>query len=149
MFDNIGDKIKTLAVVITVLGIIASFVSGLVLLFSNMVLVGILTMIFGSISAWISSFVLYGFGELIEQQALNAGYSAQILKLLSRQVNPPKPATQSAPTGSSGKSGYSLSEMAEQRKQGVAKGSDFWFCKSCKTKNDAFVLYCKNCGQFK
>lgn len=32
MFDNIGDKIKTLAMVFAVVGIIISFISGLVLM---------------------------------------------------------------------------------------------------------------------
>ena len=149
MFDNIGGKIKTLALVSTIIGMVAFGIYGLALLFSGAVLIGILVAGLGCLSAWIGSFLLYGFGELIEQQAMNNAYSAQIVRLLSRQANPPKQTTTNASAGSNGKSGYSLSQMAEQRNVNTAKGSDFWLCKSCKTKNDAFALYCKNCGQFK
>ncbi len=149
MFDNIGDKIKALAVVTTVIGIVTSVISGLVLLFSDMVLVGFLTMILGSLSAWVGSFVLYGFGELIEQQTNAAAFSAKIVNLLSRDLPKNGVNSSSNATPASEEKGYSLSQMAQQRSVQSMKGSDFWVCKSCKTKNDAFALYCKNCGQFK
>lgn len=71
MFENIGGKIKKLAIVLTVIGIIASFVVGILMAVaaSNLhqsQLGGILVIILGSILSWISSFVLYGFGQLIE-----------------------------------------------------------------------------------
>lgn len=67
MFDNIGEKIKTLAKVITWLGIIASVIVGLVLMVSNRYtpLPGLMVLILGGLVSWIGSFVLYGFGQLI------------------------------------------------------------------------------------
>ena len=69
MFDDIGGKIKTLAKVITVIGFILSFIVGLVLMIEISFLSGLLTVIFGCLAAWIGSFLLYGFGELIDNTA--------------------------------------------------------------------------------
>ena len=68
MFNNIGGKIKTLAKVICWIGIISCIITGIVLMAINddFVLIGILTAVVGSLLSWISSFVLYGFGQLVE-----------------------------------------------------------------------------------
>lgn len=68
MFKNIGDKIKTLAEVICILGIISSFVIGCILMAIDLdfFLKGILTIVLGSLASWIGSFVLYGFGQLVD-----------------------------------------------------------------------------------
>ena len=73
MFSNIGWKIKTVAVVFCWFGIIGSIFIGImygtsleVLPASARVLVGILSIIFGSLLSWVSSFFIYGFGQLIE-----------------------------------------------------------------------------------
>lgn len=67
MFQNISDKIKTLAIVCTVIGILGSIIGGIVLCTVDLIAVGIIVMLLGSIFSWIASFVLYGFGELIEK----------------------------------------------------------------------------------
>lgn len=81
MFDNIGNKIKTLSVVLCIIGIFSSVVIGIYLILnvdstttavkeqinSNNVINGMLIIILGSLFSWISSFCLYGFGGLIER----------------------------------------------------------------------------------
>ena len=62
MFDNIGSKIKGFAKVIAWLGIILSFIIGLLSIATG----GILVIVIGSASSWVGSFVLYGFGQLVE-----------------------------------------------------------------------------------
>lgn len=74
MFDNIGKKIKGLATIICWIGIVASIFGGfgVWVAFSNgpggllffLVIAGV-----GSLFSWIGSFVLYGFGELIDKVA--------------------------------------------------------------------------------
>ncbi len=68
MFDNIGGKIKTLAQVVTWIGIIGSVIGGMSMMSINddLIFLGLLIMIIGSLVSWVSSFVLYGFGQLIE-----------------------------------------------------------------------------------
>ena len=68
MFDNIGSKIKTLAIVVCWIGIIASIIIGFFIMIQSKAtaFVGILIMIFGSLGFWLGSFMTYGFGQLIE-----------------------------------------------------------------------------------
>lgn len=121
MFNNIGKKIKTLAKVVCWLGIIGGIISGLSLIavgaagsgitvnsngstsfVSGMALVvaGIILLVLLPLLAWVSSFMLYGFGEMVDNVselkqsneemlnrvsniAQNVYYSAQ-----NRQQNP-------------------------------------------------------------
>ena len=82
MFDNIGGKIKGLAKIICWIGIIACVITGIALISDaskgdryyrytdgGEVFAGILVMILGSVLSWVGSFVLYGFGELVENSA--------------------------------------------------------------------------------
>lgn len=68
MFDNIGRKIKALAQVVCWIGIVCSVIYGVVLMTTDedLVMVGFMVLVMGSVLAWVSSFALYGFGQLIE-----------------------------------------------------------------------------------
>lgn len=79
MFDNIGGKIKTVAKTIAWLGIIGSIIVGFSMIAeandsyyyyyhpsATETWSGWLVMIVGSLSSWVSSLTLYGFGQLIE-----------------------------------------------------------------------------------
>lgn len=80
MFNNIGSKIKALAKVICWLGIIASAVGGIAYIISMsrlynqsmmaviiVFLAGLIIAAVGALVSWLSTFILYGFGELIEK----------------------------------------------------------------------------------
>lgn len=92
MFNNIGGKIKGLAKFMCWLGIIVSVIAGIILIISarhsdgyysytdtNMVITGILVIVMGSILSWIGSFVLYGFGELVDN-------SSKLVELKSNEI---------------------------------------------------------------
>lgn len=77
MFDNIGKKIKSLASILCWVGIIASVITAIIMfimveegpystegLFMGL---GFAFLIIGPLSAWASSFFMYGFGELIDK----------------------------------------------------------------------------------
>ena len=75
MFTNIGGKIKGLAVFLCWAGIIVSILVGFIQLAKGsslgkyggtMVVSGLLTAVIGSLLSWIGSFLLYGFGQLVE-----------------------------------------------------------------------------------
>ncbi|MBO5453544.1 MAG: SHOCT domain-containing protein [Clostridia bacterium] len=68
MFSNIGGKIKTVAAIVAWVGIIASVVSGFICIAvdDDLILVGLLIAVVGSLISWVSSFVLYGYGQLIQ-----------------------------------------------------------------------------------
>jgi hypothetical protein len=65
MFDNIGVKIKRLAFIIFIIEAVISILYGLIyiIVFKNMFY--LLICIIGPFLAWISAFLLYGFGELV------------------------------------------------------------------------------------
>ncbi len=79
MFKNISGKIKTLAQTICWIGIIISVIVGLYIFITTIIksnnaaiivtgsLTGILYLIIGPILSWVGSFLMYGFGELIEK----------------------------------------------------------------------------------
>ncbi len=68
MFDQIGQRIKTLAVVITVIGMIISVIMGCDYIFNKSRRVyGLIVIVGGIIASYIGSFILYGFGEIIDK----------------------------------------------------------------------------------
>ena len=74
MFSNIGGKIKKLAIILCVLGMIGSVVYGIICFtnsnkYQDLKLVGILILVGGCLVSWIISFFVYGYGELIERAA--------------------------------------------------------------------------------
>jgi len=67
MYKNIGGKIKILAQTVAIIEIIVCIIVGFIQIFDvKEVGLGIGILIIGSLIAWISSFVLYGFGQLVE-----------------------------------------------------------------------------------
>ena len=66
-FENISAKIKILAKVLCWLGIGVSCIIGLYQMVNDMFIDGVIVVIVGSLTSWVSSFFMYGFGELIEQ----------------------------------------------------------------------------------
>ena len=84
MFKNIGKKIKKLAAVMCIIGIVLWVIVGIGLMLSNMttasligasasagtviasIIAGVLVMVIGSLLSWISSWLIYGFGELVD-----------------------------------------------------------------------------------
>lgn len=68
MFDNIGGKMKSLAKVVCWIGIISCVISGFVMTVTDedLTFLGIVIIVIGSLVSWVSSFAVYGFGQLIE-----------------------------------------------------------------------------------
>lgn len=68
MYEDIGGKIKTLAKAWFFIGAIIAVICGiyLVVIDDSMVFVGLFLAVGGPLLAYISSWLLYGFGELID-----------------------------------------------------------------------------------
>lgn len=73
MYNNIAGKIKLLAKIGFIVETIAIVIAGIGILLTDdeviNILTGVLVMAMGPFAAWASSWVLYGFGELIENTA--------------------------------------------------------------------------------
>ena len=70
MFSNIGGKIKVATKVCCWIMIVSFVIMGIALIASGLALYGIVFLIAGPLSTWIGSFVLYGFGELVENSCI-------------------------------------------------------------------------------
>ena len=68
LYENIGAKIKNWAKWIFIAEAIGAIITGLALLFldEELILCGLLVIILGPIVAWVGSWILYAFGELVE-----------------------------------------------------------------------------------
>ena len=65
MYDNIGEKLKTLARSLCVILIIGAIIGGVVFIFSGLFLLGILEIVVGTILSWASTLLIYGVGEAV------------------------------------------------------------------------------------
>lgn len=141
MFDNIDQKIKALAQVVCWIGIICSVISGIALIASGegLLLVGFIVIILGSLISWVSSFTLYGFGQLIENSEISCGNTYEIHKLLSNKV--PEYKNTSVPTRET--------KNTDSAPAVTQKSNRCWICDNCDTKNDINAQFCKNCGAYR
>lgn len=85
MFSNIGEKIKTLAEVICIIGIVTSIIAAIVMFSNSEIGLGFLLLILAPILFWISSFTLYGFGEIIVLLKQNIDKQTEIIKKLDNK----------------------------------------------------------------
>lgn len=85
LYENIGSKIKNWVKWIFVIEAIGAVITGLVLLFTDEDLIsyGLLTLVFGPFIAYIGSWILYAFGELVEKTSDNENTTRQILKKIN------------------------------------------------------------------
>ena len=69
MYKNIGKKIKNLAKISFLVEAISAVISGIILCVNNTdeIWIGLLVLFVGPIVAWVSSWLLYGYGELIDK----------------------------------------------------------------------------------
>lgn len=69
MYDNIGGKIKKLAKGIFIFEAISLVLTGFILTLTDedLILPGVLILFIGPLVAWVSSWILYAFGELVDK----------------------------------------------------------------------------------
>ena len=90
MFQNIGKKIKALAIVSMIIGCLGSIAGAIVCFATELAGIGIFILIIGCLFSWTGVFVLYGFGELIVLTTKIAK-RIQNIQMLSVYQNPKAP----------------------------------------------------------
>lgn len=135
-YDNIGNKIKGLATGTFIIEAFLSLISGIALIFigfdvydgDNLIIVGIALLLFGPAIAWLSSLVLYGFGELIDKVCK---IEENINKINSNDTN------------------ESIIETPEinntDQPLEFKKAINSWVCSQCGTRNSSSTMHCKGC----
>ena len=84
-FNNIGEKIKGLAIAYFIISTIAQIIYGIYLWFEFASGLGFLLIIASPFLAWISSWTLYGFGQLVENSQKSAEMQEEILQELESE----------------------------------------------------------------
>ena len=141
MFNNIGSKIKTLAQVLTWIGIIGSSISGIVLMAEDedLIAAGLLTIIFGCLFSWVGSFLLYGFGQLVENSdriAANTSKNPSSYTAPATQYAPAAPAAQPAPDLNNASVNHMFCPNCGEKlciPEGYAQTQSNFFCPHCGT----------------
>lgn len=64
MFDNIGEKLRGLASVTAIIGIVFSVIAGLGMMLESFLL-GVIYMLIGALLSWVGSWTVYGIGEAV------------------------------------------------------------------------------------
>lgn len=82
LYSNIGEKIKGLAKGSFILETITVIITGFAFFIHEEFLIGFLIILFAPIVAWVSSWLLYAFGELVDKTAANERNTYNILKLM-------------------------------------------------------------------
>ena len=156
MFNNIGKKIKTLVMVVFVLGCIGAVIT-MILIWMSIPSVsrfnsgaGIFTFFGGLIAgallflgSWIGSFFLYGYGELIDS-CQKMSYDIQQIKaeVVSNSSTPfihgNTTNTNTAYASTSGSTGNFRSQA-----------QSLWTCKNCGCENSGESIFCTSCGERK
>lgn len=93
LYNNIGDKIKRLAMGTFILETIGAIVTGIVLICEVDTLSGLLTLFCGPIVAYFLSWILYGFGELINKICVIAQNTNPATTPKSSVPSPSRPKT--------------------------------------------------------
>lgn len=159
MFDNIGGKIKALAKFITWLGIAGSAIAGIAIISSGsqmpryygdntMAIPGLLTIVLGSLFSWLGSFLLYGFGELIEQTTM---VNQNLSKL---QSDPWHPNEKSSPVFAAAEpeikpeqtKAQAMVEDEEDKIAVVDRSKELLICPFCGTTQQSNRNICFSCG---
>lgn len=143
MFNNIGGKIKGWAKAVCWIGIVGSVIMGIAIAVTGSsslstygyyrggvgagdIFGGIFVAAIGALVSWVNSFLLYGFGELIDTS------KAIEHKLAHMSFGNPQPQSDVKQGGS------------------VAPGaSEGWRCEKCGKFNPYGKLFCNECGAVK
>lgn len=129
MYENIGLKLKGLATVWAAIGMIASFIGGLVMMTAEYVGAGWAILILGSLLSWISGMFTYGFGQLIENSDQLVHQATENSDRLVHQ------ATEN-----------SVNMPPANNISTVLSPTETWKCPSCGTAQPAGGTPCSVCG---
>ncbi len=141
--ENVGEKVKLLAIIELVLGCIAGVVMLFALPYYTSIWVRIGALIGCVLSAGINALVLYAVGEAAEKSA--AAYKI-VYEINNRQKQEARE-HEKAEREHEGAAQSSRPAFAAPR--AVVPASETWRCKKCGTTNLNSALSCRDCGEYK
>ncbi len=153
MFENVGSKVKALAMAVCVLGIIGSIIGAIIIWASGLrgaFLRGLLTLALGCFGSWLGTLVTYAIGQAAESAETNEGRIKtlqdkidQLQQSLKNSGGNAAGNTPAAPPIAPRTGGRSDLHAA------ATKNEKWWTCKKCGHTNKSSQLYCEECGTYK
>ena len=154
LYGNIGGKIKTLAKILFVVEAIAAVITGLVLAAYDIIYIFILPA--GPVVAFVTSWILYAFGELVEKTSDNEANTRAIVGLLEEKESAERKEEKKSSSASSvteKKQGTRAPEkvipQADNRSKKtsyVANDDGTITCSACNFEQPASRKVCWHCG---
>lgn len=151
MFKDVGGKIKVAAEIMCILMIIGSIIGAIILgqikVWQNHSYVypyaGLAWGVFlgGIVTAFISAWLLYGFGALVENSELQANQNAEILRLLNQTNGNMNGSPKSTSEHKTSSSSFHLTSSS------ATSGKSPWKCRNCGTDNPGAASSCQGCGE--
>ena len=167
LYYNIGRKIKTWAMWMFIIEALSAIISGILLILNFVdagpyefnLFMGIITILLGPVVAFVSTLLLYGFGELIEKTSKNEANTEQILKILKKQNDSQtKNSSTNVNTASKSENNIKASNVTTSTPESNIKASNVTVASkpesttkssditvSTKAKNDTNIV-CPSCG---
>ena len=160
MYENIGGKLKGLAKVICIIGMVLSCISGLLVIVGTAdsymaaegVLYGLLTAGLGSLISWLSNMAIYGFGHLIEKQEETADAAEEIADILRRNLRNGSfgsiaaPQTPSASFSTATNSQERIPAWKRVEMEAEKAEAAQCFCRHCGETLTKDAVFCPKCG---
>lgn len=156
-YDNIGGKIKSLAKATFVVETISFIITGIYLFAEGEQLIGDIFLIIapvfvflGPFVAWVSSWVLYAFGELVEKTCDNENNTKQILKKLNENIvkeNEPN-SSKTSKLNKNEKKDYVVNKKEEsvEKVTVIRTENSTIICPICKDEQPSSRKVCWRCG---
>lgn len=157
MFSNIGGKIKTFVVVCFIFGCIGALFTAISFWTQIdkggawMFFIGLLAGGGVFLISWIGSFVLYGYGQIVENTDSITYYLEDIARETKKQTellanekgDPDTKADTKYTSNNSGMSNFRRSALG----YGTSGNNGVWRCKNCGEDNAATSMFCASCGE--
>ena len=151
LYENIGGKLKGLAKAMFIVETVAAIAGGIALIAidEDLMLYGLLVLLVGPFVAYLGSWFLYAFGELVEKMCRNESNTRVIIKFLKenqmqtreKPAEPKEVAPQSAYTPNIDAAiGY------EEANAYVPSGKNTIVCPQCNIEQPISRKICWNCG---
>ena len=150
-YDNIGEKIKSWAKWIAIVESVLSVIGGILVMANEVDLIGAdswvfmgpLLMILGPITAWVSSWLLYGFGELISTTSSNNLFLRSISQSIRKDIPNPNNNTET----SNGSISQNIKKDTPNQKDNTRTSIfSLMRCPSCNKLILANSKFCEVCG---
>ena len=150
LYGNIGGKLKGLAKAMFIVETLAAIIGGIALIAidEDLMLYGLLVLLVGPFVAYLGSWFLYAFGELVEKMCRNESNTKSILKFLKEnQKKEEKPAE---PQAAAPQNAYAPKIEAaigyEEANAYVPSGKNTIVCPQCNIEQPISRKICWNCG---